>query len=108
MKYFERELERIIGYDVTITSWWDTHDETWHALSPKFVSVAHDWRGVTGKSREEAIGNLVSFLADYLEQEQQMRPKANNKLANKALNPTSNSSVPYIVPRLGLCASGGG
>lgn len=70
MKYFELEHDKIIGQNVTITSWWDTHDHTWHALSPKYVSVAYDWRGVTGKSREEAIGNLVSLLADYLEQEQ--------------------------------------
>ncbi len=70
MKYFEIEHDTIIGQKVTVTSWWSTGDETWHALSPIYVGTVYDWRGVIGKSRDEAVGNLISFLADYLEQEQ--------------------------------------
>ena len=67
MKFFRREHENITGHEVTITSWWDISDKTWHALAPRYVNVLYDQRGIRGKSREEAVGSLISYLADQLE-----------------------------------------
>lgn len=70
MKHWERESKKVIGQEVIITSWWDITDETWRAQSQSYKTATSDGQVVTGESREEAIGNLVSLLADYLEMEQ--------------------------------------
>ena len=70
MKFFKREHEIITGHDITVTSWWGIGDNTWHALTPCYINVFYDWRGILGNSREEAIGNLISYLADQIEDDE--------------------------------------
>jgi len=65
MLYFERTKQKIGEEEVTLTSWLDKDRVIWRALAPHYIHIVHEWTGVTGASREEALGRLKAILSKY-------------------------------------------
>ena len=68
MLYFERCRKTIVQRDITLTSWLDRQCKIYRALAPHYINVVHDWAGVTGVSRDEALDRLTELLTTYLTQ----------------------------------------
>lgn len=69
MIYFQREIFTVEEEKIVLTSWLDISGNFWRALAPHYLNVVHDWRGVKGETREQALDELKMRLRKLLDPE---------------------------------------
>ncbi|RYZ87885.1 MAG: hypothetical protein EOP04_10630 [Proteobacteria bacterium] len=63
---FKREIFNFAEQRVILTSWRDSSNQSWRALAPFYLEKVHDWGGVQGETREQAIQYLKHRLQRYI------------------------------------------
>ena len=62
MLNFKNEVFEVADKKVLLTSWLDKDKKVWRALAPRFLGIIHDWQGVQGATREQALAGLKVLL----------------------------------------------